>query len=61
MYQTFRPNFFFQFFAGEFVFVSEDEEIKKFNKEKLKTLRPVFKKEGGMNIDHHKIYCALPS
>ncbi|KAK3777009.1 hypothetical protein RRG08_008864 [Elysia crispata] len=32
---------------GEFVFVSEDEEIKKFNKEKLKTLRPVFKKEGG--------------
>ncbi|RUS85216.1 hypothetical protein EGW08_007042 [Elysia chlorotica] len=32
---------------GEFVFVSEDEEIKKFNKEKMKSLRPVFKKEDG--------------
>lgn len=32
---------------GEFVFVSEDEEIKKFNKDKMKTLRPVFKKDGG--------------
>ncbi|GFO01696.1 acetyl-CoA acetyltransferase, mitochondrial [Plakobranchus ocellatus] len=31
---------------GEYIFVSEDEEYKKFNKDKMKTLRTVFKKEG---------------
>lgn len=54
----YTERIFFDFIAGKEVEVSVDEEYTKVNFDKVKTLKPVFKKDGG---EFHLEFCRCAS